>query len=114
MSDLTRFRDHCREMATAEHKPECPSLTAVEPYWPPGGWDLIDDEGDWCARSGKPSTGLGWLGPKPKWEPPTCGGCLTDADRALFAQMAGEVDDYLAPQVDLFGDVTTEPTLEDA
>lgn len=23
MSDLTRFRDHCRTMATAEHKPEC-------------------------------------------------------------------------------------------
>jgi hypothetical protein len=37
-----------------------------------------------------------------------------DADRALFAQMAGEVDDYLAPQVDLFGEGATEPTLETA
>jgi hypothetical protein len=43
-----------------------------------------------------------------------CDGCLTDADRALFAQMASEVDDYLAPQVDLFGDVAMEPTMEDA
>ena len=45
---------------------------------------------------------------------PECDGCLTDADRALFAQMAGEVADYLDAQVDLFGDVSVEPTRETA
>lgn len=35
---------------------------------------------------------------------PTCPGCLTDADRALFAQLAAEVDDYREreEQADLF------------
>lgn len=101
MSGLAQFRDHCRRMATAEHVPECPSLTAREPYWPPGGWVLTDPK-DAMA-------GLTWIGPKPKWEPPTCDGCLSDADRALFARMASEVDEYLAPQPDLFGDLTAEP-----
>lgn len=41
MSDLTRFRDHCSQMANAEHKPDCPSLTARNPYWP--AWNLSPD-----------------------------------------------------------------------
>lgn len=81
MSGLTRFRDHCRRMSTAEHKPECPSLTAREPHW--DAWILAED--------GKSMT---WRGPKPPWTPPTCDGCLTDADRALFERLADEVDAY--------------------
>lgn len=83
---LDRFRDHCARMATAEHKPECPSLTAREPYWPPGGWVATDGKNE--------ANGLSWLGRKPKWEPPKCDGCLTDADRDLFARLADEVDQY--------------------
>ena len=88
MSQLGAFRDHCAHMTTAQHKPECPSLTAVRP----------------AALSLDRLT----------WEPPKCDGCVTNAERALFAQMAAEIDDYLAPQVDLFGDTTPEPTRENA
>lgn len=87
MTDLEQFRDHCRAMVTAEHKPECPMLTAVEPYWPPGGWDWTD----WTDLS----KGLTWIGPKPKWEPPHCDGCNPEADRALFARLATEADEYI-------------------
>jgi hypothetical protein len=75
-------------MAAAEHKPECPMLTAVEPYWPPGGWAWTDPS-DFMK-------GLTWLGPKPKWEPPHCAGCNSKADRELFTRMAAEVDEHLA------------------
>lgn len=91
---VERYRDHCARMADAQHKPECPSLTAVEPYWPPGGWT-------WTDRADF-SKGMSWLGPKPHWEPPKCDGCLTDDERALFAQLAGEADRYI--QGDLLED----------
>jgi len=97
-TDLERFRDHCRRMVSRHHKPECPSLTAREPYWPPGGWIPID---------GDPMKGLQWIGPKPKWEPPTCDGCLADDDRDRFRRLADEIDTYLAgaddEQEGLFG-----------
>lgn len=92
MIRLDTFRRHCDEMAVAEHKPDCPSITAKEPYWPM--WAPIDDDGNWAERSGKPMVGLGWLGPKPKWEPPKCDGCNSEDERALFAQMAREVVNY--------------------
>lgn len=101
MSDLTRFRDHCRKMSDAEHKPDCPMLTAVEPYWPPGGWAPIDADGNWDNSGGMPQ-GLGWLGPKPAWSPPHCDGCNSAEDRALFAQLADEVDTYEGMQMSLF------------
>lgn len=66
MSDLTAFRNHARAMSTAEHKPEC----------------LIDCQ-DWRGiRSFKmPRHG--------------CPGCVTDAERALWARLADEADAYL-------------------
>lgn len=83
---LEAFRDHCRRMAEAEHKPECPMLTAREPWWPPGGWVATDGVNE--------MNGLIWLGPEPEWVPPHCGGCNSADDRALFARLAGEVDAY--------------------
>jgi hypothetical protein len=65
VSDLTRFRDHCRKMAGS----------------------------------------------------PTAPGCPAASERALWLQMADEIDAYLAAPleaVDLFGETTVEPTLEDA
>lgn len=82
MSDLTRFRDHARQMATAEHKPECQ----------------------------KPRTDTrGWVGKHPD---PDCDGCNPAVDRDLFKRLADEIDAYLdrpAEAVDLFGEVTAEP-----
>jgi len=93
-TQLERFRDHCHRMADADHKPDCPSLTAREPYWPPGGWVATHpDKGEMA--------GLSWIGPKPAWTPPSCDGCLSDGDRDLFRRLAAEADIYL--QGDLFG-----------
>jgi hypothetical protein len=93
MSGLAAFRDHCAAMSTAEHKPECqgakPTPSHIEP--------IIDDEGYWRGNKRVPE------------QPPTCQGCNPTKDRALFALLAAEVDDYLAPQVDLFGGLTAEP-----
>ena len=80
MSALTTFRDHARRMSESKHVPECPSLR--ERRWGETAEQV-------AARA--------------------CDGCVSDADRALFAQLAGEIDDYLAPQVDLFGEETVEP-----
>lgn len=63
MSELESFRDYCRTMSTARHKPDC-SL---------------------------PRPGY-WLDIKPN---PKCPGCNSEADRALFARLAAEVDEYL-------------------
>lgn len=85
MITLKSFREHCQQMAEAEHKPDCPSITAKEPHW--DAWIPRYDDKGW------PSS-MVWRGPKPKWEPPTCDGCNSDADRALFARMAAEVEGY--------------------
>jgi hypothetical protein len=100
MFRITTQRDYFRQMSTAEHLPECPSVTAREPWWPI--WAPVDEDGNWCDRSGKPFQALGWLGPKPKWEPPKCDGCVSPSDRALFARLADEIDAYLGIEVPLF------------
>lgn len=90
---LESFRDHCARMAVAEHKPECPMLTWREPYWP--SWIPVYGEDGIPAQ-------LKWAGPKPttgEFVRPTCDGCLTDDDRALFRQLAAEVDTYLDGQL---------------
>ncbi len=61
MSDLTRFRDHCRRMATAKHRPDCKSIDPYRRYMKPnpaicgGGcitlkdrllWSRLADEAD--------------------------------------------------------------------
>ena len=81
MIRLSAFREHCAAMAEAEHKPDCPSLTAKKPYWDP-----------WAPTSD--GRGLYWRGPEPPWEPPKCDGCNPQTDRDLFAQMAAEVARY--------------------
>jgi hypothetical protein len=77
-------------MADADHKPECPMLTWVEPYW--CAWIPVYDEDGIPAQ-------LRWAGPKPKVERPTCDGCNPESDRALFRRLAGEVDAYLDGQL---------------
>lgn len=81
VSDLTRFRDHCRAMSEAEHKPECQSLMTAEWRWPPNADMLANPV---------------W------WKPPHCDGCNSEKDRALFARLADEVDEYESLQGALF------------
>ena len=57
-TDLERELTHAREMAKAEHKPDCEWTPPRHTY--------------------------------PKRPDPRCTGCVTDADRALWAQLADE------------------------
>ena len=83
---LTTLRDHFQAMSEAEHLPDCPSITARGPFW-----------SAWTPRYGPDGIpqSLLWRGPKPKWEPPKCDGCVSAEDRALFARLADEVGGYL-------------------
>lgn len=89
MMRLTTLRDYFREMAQSEHLEDCPSVTARESFWQ--HWALVEGE------DGAPSS-MYWRGPKPKWEPPRCDGCLSDEDRAWFARLAVELDGYVGDQ----------------
>lgn len=90
MSDLTTFRDHCLAMSTAEHKPEC--------EWSSRG--AVESKNRLEARferlCGEPEGTRGRV--------THCTGCVTAADRALFARLAAEVDDYLEPHPTLWED----------
>lgn len=95
MSDLTAFRDHCLAMSTAEHKPECPSLgPKSRPVW-----EAVYDHETYGDDIPAALALRGFTPP-----PPACYGCLSDAERALFAALASEVDNYLDPHPTLFGD----------
>lgn len=97
MSDLTAARDHARKMAAQQ---------------PP---DLAREPGMRCQIGEHPRCIFG---------PGTCPCAChddqrpvvpTDAERALWTQIADEIDAYLARPaevVDLFGDVGVEPTME--
>jgi hypothetical protein len=94
MSDLERFRDHCRTMAAEDaHTPECVAATNEAGR----RWDYLRMFREWR---------LSW-GERPDGPPMPCpGGCISDADRLLFSRLADEVDAYLAHD--------DEPLWEDA
>ena len=68
MSDLERELAHARRMATAEHKPEC----------------LIECR-DWTGNRA-----FSLPGPSEPGGKTPCPGCVTDSERALWAQLAEE------------------------
>jgi len=72
MSDLSAFRDHARTMSTAEHKGTCQGRREHHNF--PDGRLVYPD--------------------------PACPGCVSDADRALWARLADEVDAYLSHDED--------------
>ena len=89
MSDLTQLRDHARERATwqpGEPKAACRDRTSFGTPKPP---DHANCGGGRCGcRCHEP----------------------TEAERHLWRQIAGEIEDYLAgPQPDLFGGESVEP-----
>ncbi len=96
MSDLTEFAAHCRRMATAEHRPECCQCGRSwccgcpgHPVGHPRGWSAGRWEEHAVKCPGNPSA-------------PPCAGCVTDADRALFAALTAECEAYLNDGPGLF------------
>lgn len=85
MNELGAFGTHARVMATADHKPECA-----------GTPERIADR----ARRRVGYLRLFREAP-PEVQPiDPCPGCVSDADRALWARLADEVDAYLNHDAD--------------
>ena len=88
MSDLTQLRDHARERADwqpGDPKAACKDRTS---FGTPKPADHVNCGGGRCGcRCHEP----------------------TEAERHLWRQIAGEIEDYLAPQPDLFGGESVEP-----
>jgi hypothetical protein len=76
MSDLTDFRDHCRDMQDTNHKPGC-SAALTRHQW------------DYALRWGHADPG-----------DRDCPGCNPQADRDLFRRLADEIDQHLQPPDD--------------
>ena len=78
--NLTTTLTHARQMASATHKPEC-AVTVPDPR--------------------------GWAWEETIRPDPACSGCITDRERALWHQIASEIDAYLGAGdgPGLFGEV---------
>lgn len=85
MSDLERFRDHARRMATARHQDHCRAERAAMAM----RHETVRSCGGREPHDGHKHT---------RWTycPGVCPGCVSDADRRLWAQLAAEVDEHLA------------------
>lgn len=95
MSDLTQFRDHARFMASREHAEGCaPALSSRS--------RAHRGVQKWCGNRGAHAEHE-WTGHSPLYADREvtwrcagrCSGCVTDAERALWTQLADEIDAYL-------------------
>ena len=94
MSELTDLRDYARQMSSAEHQMGCKRARRVTTGIAPLGgteWFMSCDRTDgheehlWTSHRSFEWRCLG-----------LCGGCGTDAERALWAAQADEIERYLA------------------
>lgn len=97
MSDLERFRDHCREMATIQHAEDCYGAQRVTKVLLRNG-RASDLDHDLSCADETAHDAHEWIGDHGfDWFcPGVCGGCVSDADRALWIRLADEIDGYLA------------------
>jgi hypothetical protein len=91
MTELEAFGAHCREMATAQHRPDCCQCGRSwccgcigHPYAKPWGWAVHQwDEHDKTC---------------PNITPNPCPGCVTALDRAIWQRLADEVSAHLTTE----------------
>lgn len=77
--DLATFREHARQMAVADHVPECPGTPERVAAHAKGvrGYRRLFGEDHPKATPVEP-----------------CPGCVSDSDRELWKRLADEVDTY--------------------
>jgi len=110
MSDLEQLRDHARRLSAAGHRDDCERIhRIVKVDRRLMRYDLdhtlscasIDghEPHRWVTENG-----FDW------WCPGLCAGCMPVSERALWLQIADEIDAYLTPEdegydgYDLFGE----------
>lgn len=106
MSELEHARDHARMMAQRLHGADCPINRTCGGPLVSAGMAML-----WMrCRNKNPhvthvtADGFGCPGVP---DPSACDGCMPAKERALWAQIADEIDAYLAPAEDgsgLFGE----------
>lgn len=97
MSDLEQFREHAVRLAESAHVDDCELIHRITKLVRPAnagfiGPDVIlscasiagHDSHDWIATNG-----LSY------YCPGLCGGCMTERERVLWRQLAGEIAEYL-------------------
>lgn len=95
VSELTTLRDHAREMAASEHRPECKGVvTRIGSHLGLVGTDLYrvwtcDDESEHEPHRWVDDFCIEW-----KCQG-ICPGCIPDSERALWVQIRDEIDAYL-------------------
>jgi len=104
MSDLTQLQEHASRLAKADHRDDCMRIHRIV---------KLDR---WLAHYNLDRTlscpnitghePHGWTGSREiEYDcPGLCGGCMTDAERRLWRQIADEIDGYLTSDDEpLFG-----------
>lgn len=96
MSDLTQLRDHAQRMAESAHIDDCDRIHRITKLISTRYFESTFDVTLSCPSE----TGHDphrWAAPNHlEYEcPGLCGGCMTDSERQLWHQIAGEVGTYL-------------------
>jgi hypothetical protein len=95
MSDLKQLAEHARRMSMAQHRDDCRLIHRITKVAQDLPFGLVDYTRSCAAETGHEihdwidSHGLDWTCPG------LCGGCLTNAERTLWTQIADEIDAYL-------------------
>lgn len=97
VSDLKELRDHARRLAESAHVDDCLLINRITKLVKPAPGEFLGldvtlscpsmaghDPHDWLAIDG-----LDY------YCPGLCGGCMTDAERALWRQIAAEIGEHL-------------------
>ena len=99
MSELEATRDYARRMAQSDHRPGCERRERVTGV----SGRLVDVLS--CPRTDgheRHAYTMAWsIWPAFTWLcPGICGGCMPDAERALWTQIADEIEAHLAVGAD--------------
>lgn len=95
VSDLKAFREHAVRLAESAHVDDCLRIHRITKLLTPlTGYDF--DVTLSCASEAghEPHQWHGELGAAYEC-PGLCGGCMTERERALWRQLAGEIAEYL-------------------
>lgn len=94
VSDLKELRDHAVRLAESAHVDDCLRIHRITKLIPLGrdDWDITLS----CASDAGHES-HDWINPYglSYYCPGLCGGCMTERERTLWRQLAGEIGEYL-------------------
>lgn len=95
MSDLEQFREHAVRLAESAHVDDCLRIHRITKRIKSGtSWDWDVTLSCSSEAGHDPHQWYGHLGAEYEC-PGLCGGCITERERGLWRQLAGEIGEYL-------------------